>query len=224
MRLPVIALIALLSAGAAGAAGFSGITPRFGVIYEVAPSLPDLSDTTKFVGGPPLLTYFLGIGVPFEINSFFSWEPALDIYLGDYQWSEGYARALATDNAYRESFTLAFLVQSPFVFELPIGLDWNLGLGVGPAFNFRLALIASLTAAETITYAPNVAKIGAYFYSAGRWFMPETFFRVTYRLTQRVNFAFSAIAFWPFFDLWVNPALALDEGIFGGELRVRVAF
>lgn len=219
-KAPILVLVLALAAAEAGYSfGFTSVDPRLGVIYEMAPSLKDGNGYS--VGGPPLQTYYLGVGTTFELGGLFTWEPSLDFYYGYYLWSEQYGRAVSTDIPWRTSFTMAFLVESPFVISLPLFQVWDLALGVGPAFNLRASIYAAGVSASNAQDAADLAKINAYFYDKGRWFLPETFLRVSYHLSERLDFAFAAQGFWPLFDLWNGASSVLDEGIFGGTLVVK---
>jgi hypothetical protein len=179
----------------------------------------------------PLITNILGCGVVFPLgqSSHFAFVPSLDFYYSFYEWSnqpdDGIHydpaqphRALPTESSERDAFVLALLLDLPLVYSFRVGNNWRLAAGMGLGFNMHLGISA---AAEVPASA--VAGINNFFWEKGRYFMPSTLFRFEYRLTERVEFGFSARAYWPIFNLWIKEEgiPLLDQGIFGGSLGVR---
>lgn len=211
-RTKAFACVAALLLAAMGEAGaLEAFRPDLSVV--VVQNLDTSSQT------PSLVTNLLGSGivVPLGGIEFLSFEPSADFYWAYYELSDK-GRPVPTGVEDRDAFVIAFLVDLPLVASLRIGEDWRLALGVGAGFNLRLGI----SAAEEVP-AEDVASINAYFWGHGRFFLPSTFLRAEYRLTERVEFGFAARAYWPVFNRWIREEGLpwLDQGIFGGSLTVR---
>ncbi|MFZ4617469.1 MAG: hypothetical protein ACOYM2_14905, partial [Rectinemataceae bacterium] len=194
-RAPSVILALLLGSAAAFGAGFTSVDPGMGVIYIPT---PDLLDAKGYLsGGPQLLTNFLAVGSTFTFDGILSWEPGLIFYYGYDLWDEFNGRVLPTEQSWRTSFTMAFLVRAPLVGTVRFAKVWNLAFGLGPAFNLRYGILASMSEADAATAKAEIPKINNWFYANQRWFQPETFLRLGYRLTDRVDFYFTALACWP---------------------------
>ncbi|MEI6386880.1 MAG: hypothetical protein WCQ50_09600 [Spirochaetota bacterium] len=221
-RASTLILALILACAAAHGAGFTSVDPGMGVIYIPT---PDLLDAKGYLsGGPQQLTNFLAFGSTFDIDGIFSWEPGLTFYYGYDLWDQFNKRVLPTEQSWRTSFTLAFLIQTPLVATVRFAKVWNLALGLGPAFNLRYGMLASMSAADAATAAADIPKINNWFYARQRWFQPETFLRLGYKLTDRVDFYFTALACWPAYNLWIKSAMKLDGAIFGGEISIKSRF
>lgn len=218
-RGPALALALLLSFPLLGA-GFETVEPRIGVVY--VPMTIPLDSGGHPAGGPPLLTYVLGAGTSLELGKGFAWEPALGFFSGIDLWDPYNLTVLPTEISWRTSYTMHFLLQSPFSYSLSFARLWKASLLLGPAFDLRWGIL-DVGPSDVASASPDMPLINAWFWRQGRWFLPETALRLGYRLTDRVDFAFSALAYWPLFNLWLNPrpGFGLDGGIFGGELLVR---
>jgi len=200
--------------------GFTSIDPRIGVVF-VPTTIPNGQNGYP-AGGPPLLTYVLGVGSTLDLGLGFAWEPALGFFSGTDLWDAYNETVLPTELSWRTSYTMNFLLQLPFSYTLRFAKVWSVSLALGPAFDFRWGIL-NVGPSDVASAAPDMPKINAWFWSQGRWFQPESALRVGYRLTDRVEFSFSALAYWPVYNLWLSPkpAFALDGGIFGGELLVK---
>jgi len=200
--------------------GFTTIDPRIGVV-NVPTTIPNGPNGYP-AGGPPLLTYVLGVGTTLDLGLGFGWEPALDFFSGTDLWDAYNDTVLPTELSWRTSYTMNFLLQLPFSYTLRFARVWSLALVLGPAFDFRWGIL-NVGPSDVASASPDMPKINDWFWQQGRWFQPETALRVGYRLTNRVEFSFSALAYWPVYNLWLSPkpAFALDGGIFGGELLVK---
>jgi len=220
MKAAIAALAAILALAPCAAAGFSTIDPRMGVVF-VPMTIPAGSDGSP-AGGPPLQTYLLGVGTTLDIGKGFAWEPGLDFFSGIDLWDSYNQTVLPTELSWRESYTMNFLLELPFSYTLRFAKIWTATLVLGPAFNLRWGLL-DVGPSDVASTSPDMPKINGWFWEQGRWFQPETAFRVGYRLTDRVQFAFSGLAYWPVYNLWVTPkpGAGLDGGIFGGELLVK---
>ncbi|HUX39080.1 MAG TPA: hypothetical protein VMV44_14365 [Rectinemataceae bacterium] len=219
-RLAVTALVAVLSLPPCLAASFQTIDPRIVVVY-VPMTIPLGSDGNP-AGGPPLLTYMLGAGSSLDLGGGFTFEPALGFFSSIDLWDSYNLTVLPTEQSWRTSYTMNFLLQLPFAFTLRFAGSWSAALSLGPAFDFRVGIL-DVGPSDVASASPDMPLINAWFWQQGRWLMPESAIRVGYRLTDRVEFAFSALAFWPIYNLWLSPkpAFGLDGGIFGGELLVK---
>lgn len=201
-----------------------GATPALGVLF--IPSVIPKDGSGKELAGPQILTNSLGAGLYLPIGPVFGFEPGFDFYYFHHVWIEEAGRAAPTDEAWRTTFTLGFLVSLPLSASWRITRNFDLALGLGPAFHLRLGLLAAGVAESEPADVAHVPLINAFFYEGGRWFVPTSFLRGEYRLTDRVDFGFSARAFWPVYNAW-NGAPAgswWDEGVFGGALVVRYRF
>jgi hypothetical protein len=213
-RALVLALVLALLLPLAGIAAMErpeSLRPSLGVIYVA--NLDASAQTAA------LITNVLGSGVvfPFSPSSRWAFEPSADFYWGYYETTAA-GRAVPTGVEYRTAFLIGFLVDAPIVFSLRFGEKWSMGMGAGLGFNVRLGI----NAAPGEVTAAQVGAINRYFWEKGRFFMPSTLLRGEYRLTERVEFGFSARAFWPIFNLWAGENFPfLDQGIFGGVLLVR---
>lgn len=217
----LVAAFAILLSLPGHGLGFATIDPRIGVVY-VPTTIPKGSDGYP-AGGPPLLTYILGVGTTLDLGLGFGWEPALDFFSGIDLWDAYNNTVLPTELSWRTSYTMHFLLQMPFSYTLPFAKSWSASLVVGPAFDLRWGLL-NVGPSDVASASPDMPKINGWFWQQGRWLQAETALRIGYRLTERAEFAFSALAFWPVYNLWLSPkpSFALDGGIFGGELIVKV--
>lgn len=222
-RFALLATLALTLLLPAVGASFVSVDPRMGVVY-VPTTIPNGSDGYP-AGGPPLLTYILGVGTTLDLGLGFAWEPALDFFSGIDLWDPDNATVLPTEQSWRTSYTMHFLLQTPFSWTFRFAKVWSAAVAIGPAFDLRWGIL-NVGPSDVATAAPDMPLINAWFWDQGRWFLPETALRVGYKLTDRVEFAFSALAWWPISNAWVKPApaFALDNGIFGGELLVKAKF
>jgi len=205
-----LAFLPLSSAKALGPA--ESIRPDLGVIIQL--NLDPSSETTH------LITNILGAAVvlPFSSGSAWAFEPSADLYWTYYELFNG--RAMSTEIADREAFVIGLLLNAPVVYSLPLGGNWSCGFGAGLGLNLRGGFQASSDVPTS-----DVAAINTYFWSKARFIMPSTLARVEYKLTQRIDFGFSALAYWPIFNLWSGEGLSfLDQAIFGGALLVRYHF
>jgi hypothetical protein len=214
------AALALLVALPSLGVGFTSIDPRIGVIY-VPTTIPNGADGYP-AGGPPLLTYVLGVGTTLDLGLGFAWEPALDFFTGTDLWDPFNSTVLPTELSWRTSYTMNFLVQLPFSYTFRFAKSWSVALALGPAFDLRWGLL-NVGPSDVASASPDMPKINAWFWEQGRWFQPETALRVGYRLTDRVEFSFSGLAYWPVYDFWLSPkpTSMFENGIFGGELLIK---
>ena len=112
---------------------------------------------------------------------------------------------------------MLFLVEAPVVYKIPLGEKMTLGMGAGIGLNLRLGFSAASEVPSS-----TVQAINGYFWDNGRFANLSSLLRIEYRLTERVDFGFTARAFWPMYNLWTNEKLGFfDQGIFGGVLLVR---
>lgn len=215
-RLALLCSVLTLVAGGAWALGFDSFSPVMGVI--VIPR-PDLVDSLGYpASGPSIVTNILGSDSRLTFDEHWSWEPGLDFYWTYHLWSPENNRALPAEIEHRTAFTLGFILAMPFVLRFELPRDFSVAIGLGPGFHLRAGLRDSVV---PIAEAPDVDKINAWFYANGRWFVPETLLRASYKLTDRLAFSFAALAFWPIFNTWNNAPMLLDDGIYGGALSVR---
>jgi hypothetical protein len=192
------------------------LTPFLGVVYIPRPAAYAADSA------PSIATNVLGAGLTFPLGGLFAFEPALSFYWTYHLWVEELDRALPAEIEHRTSFTLGFLLEAPFLLRLRLSERIGLGLGLGPAFHLRVGFRATgVEDSEDEDVSAELADINRFFYEKGRFFVPETLLRFQYRLTERMDFAFAAQAFWPVFNWWNGSDWFWDEGIFGGSLSVR---
>ncbi|HTX72520.1 MAG TPA: hypothetical protein VMC79_06805 [Rectinemataceae bacterium] len=166
---------------------------------------------------PNLITNVLGAGMvlPFSPDSRWSFEPTVDLYWTYYELDNG--KAFSTGIADRTAFVLGLLINAPAVYSIPFGGSWVLGLGAGLGINARVGFLGASDASLS-----DVGGINRYFWGQGRFLMPSTLLRIEYRLTARIEFGFTASAFWPLFNLWAaDGSPFLDQAIFDGALVIR---
>jgi hypothetical protein len=204
-----LGLVLLSVSGLAAIDRPEAFRPDLGVVF--IPNLDPNKETAS------LVTYVLGCGLvyPFSPGSAWSFEPAVDLYTAYYEL-DALARAVPSMDGEQDAFVVGLILDAPIVLSFRLGEKFRIGVGAGLGFNLRVGIKDS--------EAPDGtgATINAYFWGNGRFFQPATFLRGEYKLTERVDFGFSARAYWPIFNFWTGEGFPfLDQGIFGGSLGVR---
>jgi len=223
--LRALALVLILTLSASGALwALEAMTPAMGVVF--IPSVIPVDANGHEEGGPEILINTMGLGLVFPFGAVFAFEPSVDFYTFYYLWSKSALRAVPTELSWRTAFTFGFMVGIPFSATWRISPNFDLALGLGPAFHLRYGILASGVEKYDPQDVGDVALINGFFFAKERWFTPTTFIRGQYRLTERIDFGFSARAFWPVYNFWNGSPQNLwwDEGIFGGALVIRYRF
>lgn len=211
-RLPaVLSLLILFSSGAAAQMRLEALRADLGVIY-----VPNLDPNKE---PPDLITYVLGAGLilPFAPDSAWSFEPSADVYTNYYEL-DPLGRAVPTTVEERSAFVLGMIVDTPiaFSFRFGEGKKWRLGLGAGLGFDLRVGFLAAPEG------EPDLGAINSYFWKEGRFFMPSTFLRGEYKLTEMADFGFAVRAYWPIFNFWADEGLPfMDQSITCVSLGIR---
>ncbi|MGO8693603.1 MAG: hypothetical protein ACLQMF_08005 [Rectinemataceae bacterium] len=216
MRLKCFVLaMALSSAGYLGALGpITAIQMDLGVVTALN------LDPATTAGSSSLITNILGVGItlPFEPGSRWSFVPTADLYAANFGLVNG--KAVAVDIGDREAYVVGALLDAPVVYSFDLRPPWKVTAGAGLAINARYGFMAVSDASSS-----DVAAINSYFWSQGRFIMPSTQASVFYSLTRHLDFGFTALAYWPIFNLWAGTGLSFfDQGIFGGRLDLRYLY
>ncbi|HUW40384.1 MAG TPA: hypothetical protein VMV90_05200 [Rectinemataceae bacterium] len=214
-------LAALALAGALSSAGaLHALGPITAVQFDLG-IVTDLNlDPATSAGSSSLITNILGFGLtlPFRPGSRWSFEPTADFYWANFGLVAG--KAVPVDIGDRDAFVVGAILDAPVFYTFDMRPPWKLSLGAGLAINARYGFIAVSGVSSS-----TVDAINGYFWSGGRFIMPSTLARAVYNLTRHIDFGFTALAYWPIFNLWAGTGLSFfDQGIFGGSLVVRYIY
>lgn len=172
-----------------------------------------LNTETGNASGPSPLVNSFGARIAIPFDRFLSLEPGFSFYWTDYDWIADpdtlVSRPMPVEMENLKAATvLAFPVTVPLVFTVPLSADFSVFASLGPALNARVAILAAKADPST-----EVAKINEYFWSSGRFFMPETLLGGKFRVSDSLDAALTARALWPIANLWSGESVPFFDGI-----------
>jgi hypothetical protein len=192
------------------------LCPGMGGLYVVN------LDPYAGVGSTDLITNTVDVGLVYPVARIsalsFDFEPTATFYYSTYGWSEA-NKAVPIDPMWRDVYMFGLVLDFPVTFTVPIGARFAFSAGLGPAFDLRVGLNADPTSVTAAT----VDDINSYFWSQGRFFLPSTLLRFSYKVNDRFAFDLDARAYWPIFNFWAGDGLGFfDQAIFGIRLSARI--
>ena len=94
------------------------------------------------------------------------------------------------------NWTLASMIDSKFGIEYPFNDTLTIGSDLGLSFLLRFPIVSSKKAGA------DSASVLKYFFSAGRFFYPETSIYLIWNRFKRWSVAFTVTSYYPVFHLW----------------------
>lgn len=155
---------------------------------------------TGYGTASPANTQLLGASLPLRIVGPFFVEPIIEFFGMPYEWTDANATAVPTRiEAASEFFTLGTLISLQAGVSFPLAPVVAIGGALGLDFLLRFPL--DFTNTDPTSISGQQPALG-YFFSAGRFFYPETRLFVRWHISQPVDLVFNVRAFYPLFHAW----------------------
>jgi len=108
---------------------------------------------------------------------------------------------------------LGVIISTPFQYEWQVKEAWTVGGGVSPSLVFRIPL-------QSIE-GSSLGQITPYFFSSGRFFMPELQGFFAYDFSDRVTFGLTTRFFLPIYNVWDSYSIPIwDEMMILADLSI----
>lgn len=149
----------------------------------------------------------------FRLTRLLSLEPSLDLFMTYYGYSDELQRAVPLALENRWTTVIGAELSLPLRFSVPLGGSFELSGMAGPAFDFRVPLIADgLYGSEQEESAIVAGEVAQYFWSSGRWFRPVMGLGSAWTDSSGRRFGFDLRAWMPLYRLWTAEDAFFGEG------------
>jgi hypothetical protein len=165
------------------------------------------------------LNFAAGFGVQLDVAPFVRFAPTMSLYWQEYlETPDGKVVPTQIETGKQAgelAGTIGVLLSLPYVYELRFSEHLALFAGLSPSLVLRFPV-------QPIE-GSKLDGLYGYFYSEGRFLLPEASVALLYRLNERLRFGLNVRVFFPMHNLWTKYEVKyFDEGIVMPTLELRL--
>jgi hypothetical protein len=174
-------------------------------------------------GDPSPVLPYPGIGLSLPLGPL-HFEPGLDIYATYYGYSANLARPVPYAIENRSALVVGSVLNLPLEFGFPVAGLFSLRFFAGPSADLRVCLAADgLEGADLEQASDETDKIGAYFWSAGRWLSGMAGLGIDLPASRGITLGIEGRSWYPAYRLWTEETLPDLENL-RFALTIRALF
>jgi len=182
-----------------------GLVARGGVIA--------ILEDNGLEGDPSPVLPYPGIGLSLPLGPL-HFEPGLDVYATYYGYSAVLDRPVPYAIENRSALVVGSVLNLPIEFAFPVAGLFGLRFFAGPSADLRLCMTADgLEGADLEQASDETARVGAYFWSAGRWLLGMAGLGIDLPASRGITLGIEGRSWYPVYRFWSGENLPQTENL-----------